>query len=99
MRPPQVSENAGGRSQLTGFIASLVILMTILFMLPYFKYLPETTLAAIVLYAALGLVEVDDLVYFYRLRAWSDIAITFACFLVTVLAGVEVCPSHPRAQV
>jgi MFS superfamily sulfate permease-like transporter len=86
----QVSEGAGGRTQLTGFFASLLILITILFLLPYFKFLPQTTLAAIVLFAAYGLVDLQDLVYFYRLRAWADLAITAACFSITVLAGVEV---------
>ena len=65
-------------------------MITILFMLPYFKYLPQTTLAAIVLYAAWGLVETEDLVYFYRLRAWSDLIIAAFTYSVTLLAGVEV---------
>ena len=60
-------------------------------MLPYFKYLPQTTLAAVVLFAVYGLLEFEDLIYFYHLRAWVDMAIAVACFLVTVLAGVEVC--------
>ena len=92
-----MSEGAGAKTQLTGFIASIIILFTILFMLPYFKYLPETTLAAIVLFAAYGLVEVEDLVYFYHLRAWSDMAITAACFFITLLAGVEVRRTTPRS--
>ena len=68
----------------------MVILITILFMLPYFKYLPQTTLAAVVLYAAWGLIEAHDIVYFFHLRAWADLAIVAACSLVTLLAGVEV---------
>ena len=75
---------------MTGLVASAVILFTILFFLPYFKYLPQTTLAAIVLFAATGLIETHDFVYFYMMRSWVDMAVLAACSLMTLLAGVEV---------
>jgi len=86
----QVADSAGAKSPVASLVAAVILLFTILFMLPLFADLPQTTLATIVMYAAYSLIELEDLVFFYHLRAWRDLAITTACFLMTLLAGVEV---------
>jgi len=86
----QVADSAGTKSPLASLVATVILLFTILFMLPLFADLPLTTLATIVMYAAYSLIELEDIVFFYHLRAWRDMAITVACFLMTLLAGVEV---------
>lgn len=56
-----VNESSGARTPLSGFIASLLVLVVILFVSHLLKYLPEPILAAIVLVAVVGLFNVSAL--------------------------------------
>lgn len=55
-----VSGGAGARTQLSGLVAAALAVVTLL-LTGLFKYLPEPTLAAIVIAAVMGLVDVEAL--------------------------------------
>lgn len=87
----RVNDRAGAKSPLSGLITSVVVLMTILWLLPLFEYLPKATLAALIFVAALGLLEEtpEDLAFLLKVRSWGDICLLMLTFVITSAASVE----------
>ncbi|HVS40253.1 MAG TPA: sulfate permease [Gemmataceae bacterium] len=61
-----VNENGGARTPLSLVFASAVIALVLLFFTSLFQSLPEAVLAAIVLMAVRGLIDVKELQYLWR---------------------------------
>lgn len=61
-----VNYEAGANSGLASIITAILILLTILFLTPRFYFLPQAVLAAIVVVAVAGLVDVDALRHVWR---------------------------------
>src|SRR5881409_741992 len=61
-----VNESGGARTPLSGFIASLLMLLIVLFVSGALRYLPQPVLAAIVLMAVTGLFKLTALKHFWR---------------------------------
>src|SRR5881227_2443701 len=61
-----VNESSGARTPLSGFIASLLMLLIVLFVSGALRYLPQPVLAAIVLMAVTGLFKLSALKHFWR---------------------------------
>jgi len=61
-----VNESSGARTPLSGFIASLLMLLIVLFVSGALRYLPQPVLAAIVLMAVAGLFSVTALRHLWR---------------------------------
>src|SRR5213594_4085894 len=61
-----VNESSGARTPLSGFIASLLMLLIVLFVSGALRYLPQPVLAAIVLMAVTGLFSVTALRHLWR---------------------------------
>ncbi len=55
------ADNAGGRTQLTALVAAVLILLTGAFLGPLFTDLPQAALAAIVIVAVAGFLDVAEL--------------------------------------
>src|SRR5690606_22373560 len=53
-----VNAQAGARTQLAGIITALVVVLTLLLLTPLFHYLPKAVLAAIIMTAVFGLIDV-----------------------------------------
>ncbi len=60
-----VNDQMGARTQVSGLLAAAVIALVLLFLTGPIQYLPKATLGAVIVVAALGLVELD---------AWRGIA-------------------------
>ncbi|KAL6063515.1 putative sulfate transporter [Balamuthia mandrillaris] len=84
-----IAESAGARTQLHGVVTALIMIMAILFLQPVFYYLPKTTLAAIIIVAALGLLELEDLFFLIKIRAWGALFLFVATLVLTLSLGVE----------
>lgn len=61
-----VNESGGARTPLSGLFASLIVLVVVLFLSQYLRYLPQPVLAAIVLVAVTGLFNVSALTHLRR---------------------------------
>lgn len=61
-----VNGAAGAKSQVSGLVAAVVTILTLLFLTGLFEYLPEATLAAVVIAAVIELVDVGALLALYR---------------------------------
>ena len=82
-----VAEAAGARTQLTGLVGALAIALMLLFFPNLVRNLPDTALAAVVITAAIGLIEAAGVRKLYHLRK-TEFALSIACFLGVALLGV-----------
>jgi high affinity sulfate transporter 1 len=82
-----VAEAAGARSQLTSVVGALAIAVLLVLAPSLLHDLPEAALAAVVIAAALGLIEVTDLKRIYRIQRW-EFWLAMACFAGVALLGV-----------
>ena len=83
-----VNDQAGGKTQLSGVISALVVGLTLLFLTPIFFYLPKAVLAAIIIFAAYGLLDFKvprKLLTFNRL----DLIILNVTLLITIILGIK----------
>ena len=82
-----VAEAAGARTQVTGLVGALAISLMLLLFPNVLRNLPDSALAAVVITAAMGLVEVAGVRKLYRVRR-TEFALSIACFLGVALLGV-----------
>ncbi len=84
-----VAFDAGSKSQLTGLVGAGVIAFVLVLTPGLFQYLPQPTLAALVMVAAVGLADVPGTIRLWRQRR-SEFALSLAAFLGVALLGVLV---------
>jgi high affinity sulfate transporter 1 len=85
------AESAGAASQLSSLVTAALILATLVLLAPLFRKLPNAVLGAIVIAAALGLIDIDELRRYWRWRRTDFlIAVTamVGVLLTTVLVGM-----------
>jgi high affinity sulfate transporter 1 len=82
-----VSEQAGSRSQVTGLVGAAVITFVLLFANGLMKYVPQPTLAAVVIVAALSLADVPATRRLWRERH-AEFYLSMAALLGVALLGV-----------
>jgi high affinity sulfate transporter 1 len=82
-----VAESAGAKTQLTGLVGAAAIALMLLFFPNLVRNLPNSALAAVVISAAIGLVEVAGVRKLYRVRR-TEFALSITCFLGVALLGV-----------
>ena len=84
-----VAEAAGAKTQVTGVVGAIAIAVLLMVAPQLLQNLPHTALAAVVIAAAIGLIEVTDLRRIYRIQQW-EFWLSMACF-----AGVAVFGAVP----
>jgi high affinity sulfate transporter 1 len=84
-----VAEAAGAKTQVTGVVGAIAIAVLLMLAPQLLQNLPHTALAAVVIAAAIGLIEVTDLLRIYRIQRW-EFWLSMACF-----AGVAVFGAIP----
>lgn len=82
-----VAEAAGAKTQLTGVVGAFVIALLLFFAPGILQDLPHPALAAVVIAAAIGLVEVSDLRRIYRIQGW-EFWLSMTCFAGVAVFGV-----------
>jgi high affinity sulfate transporter 1 len=82
-----VAEAAGAKTQVTGLVGAITIALLLLFFPNLVRNLPDAALAAVVISAAIGLVEVRGVRKLYRMRK-SEFVLSAACFLGVTAFGV-----------
>jgi MFS superfamily sulfate permease-like transporter len=74
-----VAEAAGAKTQVTGVVGAIAIAVLLMVAPQLLQNLPHTALAAVVIAAAIGLIEVTDLRRIYRIQKW-EFWLSMACF-------------------
>jgi len=82
-----VAEQSGARSQVTGLVGAGLVLILLLFLNGLLADLPQTTLAAVVIVAALSLMDFGILRRYYGVRK-SALALSLVATLGVVFFGV-----------
>ncbi|MGZ4692356.1 MAG: SulP family inorganic anion transporter [Acidimicrobiales bacterium] len=82
-----VAEDTGSRSQLTGVVGAAAIILILVAFNGIVADLPNTTLAAIVIAAAIGLFDLPTLHWLWRVRR-TELMLSMAALLGVALVGV-----------
>ncbi|MCC5931686.1 MAG: solute carrier family 26 protein [Cyclobacteriaceae bacterium] len=83
-----VNDQAGAKTALASIISALLIIFTLLFLTELFYNLPNAILAAVVLVAVSGLVNVKEPFELWK-KDKSDFAMLISTFLITLTLGIE----------
>jgi len=78
-----VNLQAGAVSGISSVVTSAVVVLTLLFFTPLLYHLPQATLAAVIMMAVIGLINVKGFVHSWKAQ-WYDGAISIITFLVTL---------------
>ena len=81
-----VAETAGARTQLTNVVGALAMAFLLLVAPNLLQHLPSAALAAVVVAAAIGLIEIVDLKRIYRIQRW-EFWLTMLCFVGVAVLG------------
>jgi high affinity sulfate transporter 1 len=81
-----VAEQAGARTQLTGVVAAVLVLVMVVALPGIVRDLPEAALAAVVIAAAIKVAEIGPVVRLWTARR-SDFVLTVAAFVAVLALG------------
>lgn len=83
-----VNSQAGAKSKLAGVVTAVVVIVTLLFLTDLFQLLPKTTLAAIIMTAVFGLIDLKTV-----RRLWTtdraDLGLLGLTFATTLALGIQ----------
>ncbi len=81
-----VAEAAGAKTQMTGVVGAVSVAVLLMAAPDLLRYLPATALAAVVIAAAIGMVEIADLQRIYRIQQW-ECWLSIGCFVGVAVLG------------
>jgi high affinity sulfate transporter 1 len=81
-----MSDSAGGKTHAVGLIAALVILLVLLVLMEPIQYVPMATMGAVLVVAALSLVDIATLRIFYTIN-WAEMALSLVVTTGVVVLG------------
>ncbi|CDM28360.1 hypothetical protein DTO013E5_3758 [Penicillium roqueforti] len=87
----KLSSQTGARSPMTSVFLSIITFTCVMVLLPYLYYLPKAVLCSMISVVAFTLVEEcpHDLIFFFRLRGWSELVLMFLIFTTTIFYSLE----------
>lgn len=83
-----VNDQAGAASTLASFISAAIVGLTLLFLTPLFYYLPNTVLAAIIMVAVFGLIDIEYPKVLWKNRK-DEFALLLFTFITTLTVGIK----------
>jgi len=88
----RTSANAknGGRTPIAGMVHAIVLLLVLLFLMPYAALIPMPTIAAILFMVAYNMSEWREFVHIFKQKVWTDIAVLIVTFALTVIFDLVV---------
>jgi SulP family sulfate permease len=78
---------AGARTQVAAIVTALCVAATTLFFTPLFHYLPQATLAAILIVSSLRLIDTREIRYLFKVKITEGILLVFT-FVATLALGI-----------
>ncbi|KAF3039912.1 hypothetical protein E8E12_006547 [Didymella heteroderae] len=83
----KVNASTGGLTPMSNIFLSLITILSTVFLLPYFYFLPKGVLCAMVSVVAYSLVEEapHDIKFFLRIRGWSELLLMGLIFWITII--------------
>ncbi|KAF8532838.1 sulfate transporter family-domain-containing protein [Trichophaea hybrida] len=87
----KVNKATGGRTPVSSVILSICTIICILFILPYFYYLPRCVLCAMISVVGISLLEEapHDVAFFTKIHAYPDLTTMALVFLTTLVWSIS----------
>jgi SulP family sulfate permease len=82
-----LNATAGAKTPFAAIVTALCILLTALFFTPLFRYLPNVTLAAILVVSSLRLIDTREIRYLFNVKITEGLLLVFT-FGATLIFGV-----------
>lgn len=82
-----VNDENKAKTSISLLISAALVGLTVLFLTPLIYYLPQTVLAAIIITAVPGLVELGEAKFLWRVRK-REFALMFITFIATLILGI-----------
>jgi len=79
---------SGARSPIAAFVHALIALAAVVLAAPLLGRLPMAALAALLLYVAWNMAELDHFAHVLKVAPRSDVAVLLTCFLLTVVVDM-----------
>ena len=83
-----VNERSGARSPLANIFSAGLVALTLLVLTPIFSFIPMPALAAIIIVAAFGLIDLEEMKYLFRVKERDGYLALFT-FGTTLLVGIQ----------
>ncbi|CAJ1939598.1 unnamed protein product [Sphenostylis stenocarpa] len=83
-----INHNAGARTAMSNVVMSLTVLMTLLFLLPLFKYTPNVILGAIIIAAVIGLIDIPSAYLIWKIDKF-DFVVMLTAFFGVIFISVQ----------
>jgi len=87
----KVNAATGGTTPMSSIFLSLITMACVLFLLPYFYYLPKAVLSAMISVVAYSLVEEcpHDIKFFWKIKGWTELSLMVIIFLATIFYSLS----------
>lgn len=83
-----INEQSGARTPLSNVFAALLVVVALLLLTPLLYYIPMAALAAVIITAAVGLIDVGEVQQLFRTKE-RDGYIALFTFATTLLVGIQ----------
>ena len=83
-----INQESGGTTGMSAVISVAMVVITLLFLTPLFYFLPKAVLAAIIIVAVFGLVNVKEGIHLWKTNN-LDFWLLFTTFISTLFLGIE----------
>ncbi|KAL8903359.1 MAG: hypothetical protein Q9207_003969 [Kuettlingeria erythrocarpa] len=87
----KVNASTGGKTPMSSILLSIITVICILFLLPYFYYLPKAVLSSMISVVAYSLIEEapHDIAFFLSIRAYPELFLMALIFLSTIFYSLS----------
>ena len=83
-----INQESGATTGMASLVSVVMVLLTLLFLTPLFYHLPKTVLAAIIIVAVFGLVNIKEAIFLWKANN-LDFWLLIITFFSTLLFGIE----------
>jgi SulP family sulfate permease len=83
-----INQESGATTGMASLVSVVMVLLTLLFLTPLFYHLPKTVLAAIIIVAVFGLVNIKEAIFLWKANN-LDFWLLIVTFFSTLLFGIE----------
>ncbi|CAJ1839762.1 unnamed protein product [Sphenostylis stenocarpa] len=84
-----VNHESGAKSGVSGIVSGIIMVCALMFLTPLFEYIPQCTLAAIVISAVIGLIDYDEAIFLWRVDK-KDFLLWTITSTTTLFLGIEI---------
>ncbi|KAI4863823.1 sulfate transporter family-domain-containing protein [Hypoxylon rubiginosum] len=87
----KVNKSTGGKSPMSSIMLSVITVICILFLLPWFYYIPKPVLSALIMAVAWSLIEEapHDISFFLRIKGWTELSLMAIILAVTIFFSLN----------